>query len=145
MSTHDTEICGFLDVKLTRRRYVVQRVRKRAITLSKMWKRSWCSVRNLGFGLGLQVQFDQKLSCYGDTLKQNEKDNSVMISPSVIVHRIHSRTNNLRLVYCWQWTGSLCYHCPSTRRLRYSVGSANIRHLLKPKGIIAPRDRTLYL
>jgi len=133
MSTHDTEICGFLDVKLTRRRYVVQRVRKRAITLSKMWKRSWCSVRNLGFGLGLQVQFDQKLSCHGNASKQNEKDNSVVIPPSAIVHRIRSRTKQFAFSISLATDRESLLSLSANSETETQRWMANIRHLLKPR------------
>ncbi|XP_018403698.1 PREDICTED: uncharacterized protein LOC108780474 [Cyphomyrmex costatus] len=130
---HDMEICGFLYIKSTGKRYVAQRVRKRALALSKVWKRLWCSVKMLGSGLGLQVQFDQKLSCHDNALKQNEKDSSVVIPPSAIVHRIRSRTK--------QFAFSISLAADRKPLLSLSANSetetqrwmANIRYLLKPR------------
>jgi len=132
----DTEICGFLYVKSTRKRYnakIAQRVRKRALVLSKVWKRLWCSIRKLKPGLGLQVQFDQKLSYHDNALKQNEKDSSVVIPPNAIVHRILSRTK--------QFAFSISSAVDRKPLLSLSANSetetqrwmANIRHLLKPR------------
>ncbi|XP_018342488.1 PREDICTED: uncharacterized protein LOC108748701 [Trachymyrmex septentrionalis] len=136
MSMQDTEIYGFLYVKSTRKRYnarIAQRVRKRALALSKIWKRLWCSIRKLGPGLGLQVQFDQKLSYHDNALKQNEKDSSVVIPPNAIVHRILSRTK--------QFAFSISSAVDRKPLLSLSANSetetqrwmANIRHLLKPR------------
>lgn len=132
MSTSDTEICGFLDVKSTGSRYVAQKVRKKGLALSRVWKRSWCSVRKLEPGLGVQVQFDQKFSCRGSALKQKEKDKSVVIPTNAIIYRIHSRTK--------QFAFSIS---PEDKKpiLSLSANSetesqrwmANIRHLLKPR------------
>lgn len=132
---HDTEICGFLYVKSTGKRYnakIAQRVRKRALALSRVWKRLWCSMMKLGPGLGLQVQFDQKLSCH-DALKQNEKDSSVVIPSNAIIHRILSRTK--------QFAFSISSAVDRKPLLSLSANSetetqrwmANIRYLLKPR------------
>ncbi|XP_018371368.1 PREDICTED: uncharacterized protein LOC108766526 [Trachymyrmex cornetzi] len=136
MSMQDMEICGFLYVKSTRKRYNVkisQRVRKRTLALSKVWKRLWCSIRKLGPSLGLQVQCDQKLSYHDNALKQNEKDNSVVIPPNAIVHRILSRTK--------QFAFSISSAVDRKPLLSLSANSetetqrwmTNIRHLLKPR------------
>lgn len=129
MSTNNTEICGFLDIKSMRSKYVAQKVRKRSLALSKVWKRSWCSVRKLGPGLGIQVQFDQKL---GSALKQNE-DSSVTIPSSAIMYRIRSRTK--------QFAFSITPAVDKKSLLSLSANSetetqrwmANIRQLLKPR------------
>ncbi|XP_077276211.1 uncharacterized protein LOC143905010 isoform X1 [Temnothorax americanus] len=135
MSTRDTEICGFLDVKSKGSKCVTQKVRKRALPLSKVWKRSWCSVRKLGEGpdLGLLVQFDQQLSCRGSALKQNEKDSSVTLPSDAVVHRIRSRTK--------QFAFSISSAVDRKPLLSLSANSetetqrwmTDIRHLLKPR------------
>lgn len=86
-----------------------------------------------GPNLGLEVQFNQKLGCRSNALKQNEKDNSVTIPSSVIVHRICSRTK--------QFAFSISSAVDRKPLLSLSANSetetqrwmADIRHLLKPR------------
>lgn len=130
MSTHDTEICGFLDVKSMGSKYVAQRVRKRSLALSKVWKRSWCSVRKLGPDLGVQVQFDQKL---GSALKQNEKDSSVTIPPSAIMYRIRSRTKQFAFGITLAVDRKPLLSLSANSETETQRWMANIRQLLKPR------------
>lgn len=135
MSTCDTEICGFLDVKSTGRRYVAQRVRKKGLSLSRVWKRSWCSMRQLGPGLGLQVQFDQKLGCGHDNnaSKQNEKHGSVVIPPGAVVHRISSRTKQFAFSVSPAVDRKPLLSLSANSETETQRWMANIRHLLKPR------------
>lgn len=135
MGTRDTEICGFLDVKSTGNKYVTQRMTKRTLALSKVWKRSWCSMRKLEEGpiLGLQVQFNQKLGCRSNALKQNEKDNSVTIPSSAIVHRIRSSTKQFAFSVSPAVDRKPLLSLSANSETETQRWMADIRHLLKPR------------
>lgn len=95
MNKHDSEICGFLDVKLTGNKNITQKVKRKTLTLSKIWKRFWCSVKKLEPGLGVQLHFNIKLNYSSSALRQNGKtnsDNCVLIPPNAVVYRIRSKT-----------------------------------------------------
>jgi len=95
MNKHDSEICGFLDVKLVGNKYITQKVKKKALTLSKVWKRFWCSVKKLELGLGVQLYFNTKLNYSSSALRQNGKNNSgncVIIPCDAVIYRIYSKT-----------------------------------------------------
>ncbi|KAL0110943.1 hypothetical protein PUN28_012776 [Cardiocondyla obscurior] len=117
MSLRDLEVCGFI-------------WRKKTMTLSNVWKRSWCSIRKLNEGRGLEIQFYQKRS---NALKQNEKDSSVIIPPNAIVHRICSSTK--------QFAFSILSKVDRKPLLSLSANSetvtqrwiADIRQLLNPR------------
>lgn len=95
MNKHDSEICGFLDVKLVGNRYITQKVKKKSLTLSKVWKRFWCSIKKLEPGLGVQLHFNTKLNYSSSALRQNRENNSgncVIIPSNAVIYRIHSKT-----------------------------------------------------
>ncbi|XP_011865156.1 PREDICTED: uncharacterized protein LOC105560556 [Vollenhovia emeryi] len=133
MSTRDTEICGFLYVKSTGSGHVAYRVKKRTLALSKLWKRSWCSVRKLGEGSGLQVQFNRKLTCRSNALKQSEKDSSVTIPPGAVVHRICSRTKQFAFGVSPVVDRKPLLSLSANSETETQRWMTDIRHLLKPR------------
>ncbi|XP_012528896.1 uncharacterized protein LOC105832472 [Monomorium pharaonis] len=133
MSTPETEICGFLDVKSMGSRYIAQKVRKKGLALLRIWKRSWCSVKKLEPGLGVQIQFDEKLSCRSSTLKQKEKDNSVVIPPNATIYRICSRTKQFAFSISLAVDRKPILSLSGNSETETQRWMANIRHLLKPR------------
>ncbi|XP_032686548.1 uncharacterized protein LOC116851340 [Odontomachus brunneus] len=56
MDKFDTEVCGFLYVKSIGHRYIAQKIRKKPLVSTKVWKRLWCSIKILGSGLETETQ-----------------------------------------------------------------------------------------
>ncbi|KMQ95219.1 hypothetical protein RF55_4580 [Lasius niger] len=134
MNTPDTEICGFLNVKSMGNRYIAQKVRKRTLVLSKVWKRLWCSVKKLDLGLGVQVQFDTRLSCGSDaSAKQSEKDSCVVIPPNAIVYRVRSKTKQYAFAVSSAKDKKPLLSLSANSETETQHWMTNIRHLLKPR------------
>ncbi|XP_014470374.1 PREDICTED: uncharacterized protein LOC106742180 isoform X2 [Dinoponera quadriceps] len=129
----DTEICGFLYVKSAGHRYIAQKVRKKSLVSSKVWKRLWCSIKKLGSGLGVQVQFDSKLGYSSNVSKQREKDNSVIIPPSAIIYRIHSKTKQFAFGISQGKERKLLLSLSANSETETQRWMENIRYLLNPK------------
>lgn len=133
MDTQDEEFCGFLDVKTTGRRYIIQKVRKKALMSSKVWKRLWCSAKRSKLESGVRVQLNAKHGYNKGTLIQSEETNSILIPSNAIVLRIPSKTKPF----------AFCVSLVNQRvpLLTLSANSetetqrwmSNIRHLLKPR------------
>lgn len=129
MSADDTEICGFLDVK-SGKRYTAQRLKKRALVSSRVWKRLWCSIKRLGPGLGMQVQFGSKFGC--GSMKQCESDNSIIIPSNAVVYRIRSTTKQFAFGIT-STKEKLLLSLSANSETETQRWMANIRHLLKPR------------
>ncbi|XP_029175194.1 uncharacterized protein LOC114943689 [Nylanderia fulva] len=128
MDTCKMEICGFLYVKSMGNRYIAQRVRKKTLMMSKVWKRLWCSVKKLKSGL-VQIQFDTRFS---DFAKQSEKGNCIIIPSNAIIHRIRSKTKQYAFAVSLATDKkSLLLSTNSETETQHWM--ANIRHLLKPR------------
>lgn len=130
MDTLDTEICGFLYVKSMGNRYIAQKVRKKPLMMSKVWKRLWCSVKKLESGLGVQIQFDTKFS---DFAKQSEKGNCIVIPSNAILHRIRSKTKQYAFAVSLARDKKLLLSLCANSETETQQWMANIRHLLKPR------------
>lgn len=134
MNKCDTEICGFLYIKSAGHRYIAQKVRKKVLVSSKVWKRLWCSIKKLGPGLGVQIQFDSKLSYSSNVLKQQrEKDNSVTIPSSAIIYRIHSKTKQFAFGISQGKDRKLLLSLSANSETEAQRWMENIRYLLCPK------------
>ncbi|KAL6268417.1 hypothetical protein P5V15_001552 [Pogonomyrmex californicus] len=129
MSTHDTEICGFLDIKLTGNKYIARKMKKKPLALSRVWKRTWCSVKKLKSGLGVQVQFDLKLG----NVKQNEKGDFVEIPSDAVLYRVHSRTKRFAFCIALARDRKALLSLSANSETETQRWMANIRYLLKPK------------
>lgn len=130
----DEEFCGFLDVKTTGSRYIIQKVRKKALMPSKVWKRLWCSVKKLGAGFGVRVQFNSKLGYSRSALNhQGEKDNSVVIPPSAVVYRIRSKTKQFAFGVSSAKGRKPLLSLSANSEIETQRWMSNIRHLLKPR------------
>lgn len=137
MDTPDAEICGFLDVKsMGNNRYIAQKVRRRTLALSRVWKRLWCYVKKLGPGLGVQVQFDTRLGRGGGaSAKQDEKGSCVVEIPSnAIVHRIRSKTKRYAFAVSSARDRKPLLSLSANSETETQHWMANIRQLLKPRG-----------
>lgn len=134
MDTLDTEICGFLSVKLVGSRFIAQKVRKKTLTLSKVWKRLWCSIKKLEPGLGVQVQFDTKLICGGSaSAKQGEKGSCIIIPPNAVVYRIRSKTKQYAFAVSSAKDRNPLLSLSANSETETQHWMANIRQLLKPR------------
>lgn len=133
MDTIATEVCGFLYVKSIGHRYIAQRIRKKALVSIKVWKRLWCSVKKLGSGLGIQIQFNNKLSSSSSALKQREKYNSVIIPLTAIIYRIHSKTKQFAFGISQRKDRKLLLSLSASSETETQRWMKNIRYLLNPK------------
>lgn len=134
MDTPDTEICGFLHVKsMGNNRFIAQKVRKRPLVLSKIWKRLWCSIKKLGPGLGVQVQFDIRLSCGGSASKLSEKGSCIVIPPNAVVYRIRSKTKQYAFAVSSTKDRKPLLSLSANSETETQHWMANIRQLLRPR------------
>lgn len=134
MDTLDTEICGFLNVKLMGSRFIAQKVRKKTLILSKVWKRLWCSIKKLGPGLGVQVQFDTRLICGGSaSARQDERGSCIIIPPNAVVYRIRSKTKQYAFAVSSAKDRKPLLSLSTNSETETQRWMANIRQLLKPR------------
>lgn len=133
MDTFDAETCGFLYVKSAGHKYVAQKVRKKALVSSKVWKRLWCSIKRLESGLGIQIQFDSKFGCSNSALKQREKYNFVIIPLTAIIYRIHSKTKQFAFGISQGKDRKLLLSLSGNSETETQRWMENIRYLLNSK------------
>ncbi|XP_050451970.1 uncharacterized protein LOC126851741 isoform X2 [Cataglyphis hispanica] len=133
MDTLDTEICGFLNVKLMGNRFIAQKVRKKTLILSKVWKRLWCSTKKLGPDLGVQVQFDTRLICGSASVRQGERGSCIIIPPNAIVYRIRSKTKQYAFAISSAKDRKPLLSLSTNSETETQHWMANIRQLLKPR------------
>jgi len=115
-------------------RFIAQKVRKRTLVLPKVWKRLWCSVKKLGSDLGLQVQFDTRLSCGGSaSAKQSEKSNCIVIPSNAILYRIRSKTKQYAFAISSAKDRKPLLSLSANSETETQHWMANIRQLLKPR------------
>lgn len=134
MDTTGMEICGFLYVKSMENRFITQKVRKRILVLTKVWKRLWCSVKKLGPNRGLQVQFDARLSYSGSaSTKQSENGNCIIIPPNAILYRIRSKTKQYAFAVSSAKDRKPLLSLSTNSETETQHWMANIRQLLKPR------------
>lgn len=90
-------------------------------------------MKKLGSGLGVQVQFDSKLSYSSNALKQREKDNFVIIPPNAIIYRIHSKTKEFAFGISHGKDRKLLLSLSANSETEAQRWMENIRYLLNSK------------
>lgn len=130
-NNENVELCSFLEAKIPVSNCVTPKVKKRPLSMWKLWRKYWCTV--VRSGPGIEITLDSGITLGTDFMMSNEKRSCVTIPVNAVVCRVESKSKKFAFaIFPFKERKPLLYLCANSE-IETQKWMADLRQLLRPR------------